>query len=94
MGTPMTGRVVWDATTPRQGRRAARRRDEHLNPGGGRGLHVVLDLLGIAMSGCDDELGLDAKLVERLLGVFHNGLIGCAANDDADLRHGKLLVGE
>ena len=88
MGTPMTGSVVCEATTPGSAAAPSRRRDEHLNSGIGSALHVLLDLLGVAVRGGHDELALDAKLIQRLLGIFHHRLIGGAANNDADLRHG------
>ena len=86
IGTPITGRSVWAAATPGQGRRHPGAGDDHLQPPHPGVRAVLADHLRVAVGAHHPDLVADARVVQRRPGRLHLGLVVLRAHDDPDQR--------
>ena len=88
-GTPITGSVVSEASTPGKVRGGAGTGDEHSQPASGRGQSIGTNHVAGAVRRHDADLPADPVAVEHLAAGVHHGQVGLAADDDADAHGGR-----
>ena len=93
-GTPITGSVVCATTRAGQVRGQPGAGDEHLDALALGVARVAARLFRRAVRRQDAQLGLDAELGERLLGLLHRLEVAVRSHQDADLRAHGCLPGE